>query len=451
MTLQAPGNPRPQGSAREAAERVVRELRRAGHSAYFAGGCVRDELLGLHPKDYDVATGATPDQVGGLFRSTREVGKAFGVMLVRLMGVTVEVTTFRKEGEYSDRRRPDSVIFADARSDAERRDFTINALFLDPLAPAEAGLKGAVRGAVIDFVGGRADLEAGVVRAVGDADARLAEDHLRALRAVRFAARLGFTIDAPTIDAIRRHARELAGVSRERIGDELRRMLAAPTRGAAVRLIESLGLDGPVLDEEAHALEQRPGAAASVAGLPEKADFAWALAAWALDRAGAGSSLHGAGARAGRAGARWRAALCLSTEERERFGEILVSFDRIVDAWDGMGVAPRKRLASRASFEPALTLVGLVDAGRERGVRAEVGVLARSHGGLSPAALLTGDDLIASGFSPGPAFGRWLDGAYDAQLEGRVTTREGALALVRALVSEEQSPGVEPRTRGELK
>src|SRR5690606_2867641 len=181
---------------------IASTLRSHGHIAYFAGGCVRDALLGHPPTDYDIATDATPDRVQSLFDRTAAVGAHFGVVLVKRRGVTVEVATFRSEGPYSDQRRPDSVTFSDPESDAQRRDFTINALFLDPLA----GGHQSDGGQVIDFVGGQRDLQQKVVRAVGDPDQRLAEDHLRALRAVRFAARLGFRLDEPTAEAIRRHA-----------------------------------------------------------------------------------------------------------------------------------------------------------------------------------------------------------------------------------------------------
>ncbi|MEM1423575.1 MAG: CCA tRNA nucleotidyltransferase, partial [Planctomycetota bacterium] len=236
---------------RDSAVRIVRTLAGAGHAAYFAGGCVRDELLGSEPKDYDVATDATPDEVEAAFRNTKPVGKSFGVILVRDGSSVTEVATFREEGAYTDKRRPDEVRFADAEADAHRRDFTINALFLDPLDTRDDQ-----RGRVIDFVGGLEDLERGVVRAVGDPAERLAEDHLRALRAVRFAARFAFPIEERTADAIRAHASALEGVSRERIGDELRRILAHPRRAEGVRTIHALALDAPVLADRA--LGDRP-------------------------------------------------------------------------------------------------------------------------------------------------------------------------------------------------
>ena len=216
--------------ARGTAASIVRRLREAGHVAYFAGGCVRDELLGLDPVDYDVATDARPDAIQAMFRKTAAVGASFGVVLVKEAGGVVEVATFRSDGPYSDSRRPDRVEFADAAHDAQRRDFTINALFLDPLAAEDSA---SIHGHVIDHVGGMADLRARVIRAVGDPERRLAEDHLRALRAVRFAARFGFAIEQGTASAIREHASDLEGVSRERVGDELRRMFLAETRAEA--------------------------------------------------------------------------------------------------------------------------------------------------------------------------------------------------------------------------
>ncbi|MEK6703872.1 MAG: CCA tRNA nucleotidyltransferase, partial [Planctomycetota bacterium] len=227
---------------RHAAVVVVRALQEAGHVAYFAGGCVRDELLGLTPSDYDVATDATPDRIASLFRRTAAVGASFGVMLVKEGQSVIEVATFRADGTYLDNRRPDSVRFSTPQDDARRRDFTVNALFLDPL-DTQSG----PGGRVIDHVGGLGDLARRVIRAVGDPDQRLGEDHLRALRAVRLSAKLGFSISPETAEAIARHTGELSGVSRERIGDEVRLMLGHPTRSIAIDLLQGLGLDAAVL------------------------------------------------------------------------------------------------------------------------------------------------------------------------------------------------------------
>ncbi|TVQ80783.1 MAG: CCA tRNA nucleotidyltransferase [Phycisphaeraceae bacterium] len=418
-------------SAREAARSIVRRLVDAGHVAYFAGGCVRDELLGDHPEDYDVATDATPEQVEAMFRRTRAVGKVFGVVLVTEDGHTIEVATFRREHGYSDSRRPDGVVFTDAEEDARRRDFTINALFLDPLDTGERA-----EGRIIDFVGGLGDLDARVIRAVGDPDERLGEDHLRALRAVRFAARLGFRIDESTSAAIHRHAVELRGVSRERIGDELRRMLSHPRREGAVSLMQRLGLDAPVLEESG--LPRAP--TATVGGLPREASFSLGLAAWCADRAGVPGGPDGepVGAVVLRTMTpelvrRLRRALCLTNDERDRLRQLLTDLVRVEDDWAGLGVAAKKRLAASEHFPELLALCAARDPSTATGVRSEVGALAADGVGLAPPALLTGDHLVEQGFSPGPGFARWLESVYDAQLEGRIRTLEEALALAENL------------------
>lgn len=399
----------------------MRTLRGAGHTAYFAGGCVRDELLGLSPTDYDVATDATPDRIKALFKRTDEVGAAFGVVLVTVPvargKATVEVATFRSDGPYSDGRRPDAIWFSDPESDARRRDFTVNALFLDPLAPGEAGSNGRV----IDLVNGMADLRAKVLRAVGVADERLGEDHLRALRAVRLAARLGFSIDRTTEDAIRRHASDLAGVSRERIGDEVRRIMGDPSRGRAMDVLTRLGLDAPVLQEP-----HREGSCAVLAGLPPDASFPLALAAWAIDRAG--SSPPPAGLTG-----RWREVLMLSNDETAGLQATLQILETLRREWPRLTVAVQKRVAARPESDDALTLLSLAEPARGTAARARVRELASDGVGLAPAPLIDGDELVRMGMTPGPRFKRILDGVYDAQLEGRVRTLEQARELARTL------------------
>ena len=208
----------PQEQRRFAAE-VVHHLREAGFETYWAGGCVRDQLLGRTPKDYDVATSATPSQIRQLFgrRRTLAIGAAFGVITVRgpKEAGMVEVTTFRQDAAYSNGRHPDHVTFSSAREDASRRDFTINGLFYDPIEEQ-----------VIDFVGGRADLAAGVVRAIGQPRARFAEDKLRMLRAIRFSATFDFELEAETFSSVRQMAGEITVVSPERIAMEMRVILA---------------------------------------------------------------------------------------------------------------------------------------------------------------------------------------------------------------------------------
>jgi tRNA nucleotidyltransferase/poly(A) polymerase len=444
-------------AARQAATWIVKSLRDAGHTAYFAGGCVRDGLLGLHPTDFDVATDAPPQRVRAVFPHTAEVGAAFGVVLVHLRAgeygggapgerrgdgrVSVEVATFRSDGPYSDARRPDTVRFSDAQSDAQRRDFTINALFLDPLAPADDASKsiaGAeLHGRVIDFVGGIADLKAAVIRAVGDPDKRLAEDHLRALRAVRFASRLGFQLDPGTASAISRHASDLRGVSRERIGEEMRRMLAHPSRARAAEMLADLGLDAVVLSQQGIKTPLTV-----LRGLPRDADSVLAMAAWAIDRESA---------REGRARADWlaapsqgqsrgwREAMCLSNDETEELEAILATTWVIAQRWETMRIAEKKRIASRHVFGKCLGIVRAWDKAVADRLDADVGRMESDGIGVNPPLLVTGDDLVAAGMKPGPRFKRILDEVRDTQLEGRIRTRAQGMELAGRLWNSQQA------------
>ncbi|MCH2149571.1 MAG: CCA tRNA nucleotidyltransferase, partial [Phycisphaerales bacterium] len=219
------------GRAEDAACEVVRDLQQAGHVAVFAGGCVRDRLLGLSAEDFDIATSASTEEVRAVFPHAYVVGESFGVNLVRRHGWPIQVATFRTEGPYSDHRRPDHVVFATIEEDAARRDFTINGMYWDP-----------VQERLIDFHHGARDLELGVIRAIGDPVARLDEDHLRMLRAVRFASRFQFEIEADTASAIQANTERLVSISRERIGDEVRRMLLGANRAIAADLLDSMGL-----------------------------------------------------------------------------------------------------------------------------------------------------------------------------------------------------------------
>jgi poly(A) polymerase len=230
------------GRQREFALEITRKLRAAGFEALWAGGCVRDELLGIEPKDYDVATSATPDQIRDVFgrRRTLPIGAAFGVVTVlgpRAAG-QIEVATFRTDAAYSDGRHPDSVSFTDAEHDAQRRDFTINGLFFDP-----------VENNVVDYVGGQEDLQRRLIRAIGDPRLRLGEDKLRMLRAVRFAATFNFAIDPETLRAIQEMASQITTVSAERIGMELRRILTGSNRVTALGLLRETRLLPHVLPE----------------------------------------------------------------------------------------------------------------------------------------------------------------------------------------------------------
>lgn len=393
--------------------------------AYFAGGCVRDELLGLPPSDYDVATDATPDRVRELFPRSSEVGKCFGVVIVQGWGEVVEVATFRSDGAYTDSRRPDSVTFSTPQEDAKRRDFTVNALFLDPFGDVASNPLDLPRrplsGCVIDLVGGVADLRAGVLRAVGDAAQRLAEDHLRALRAVRLASRLGFQIEAQTALAISRDAAALRGVSRERIGEEVHRMMTHPSRAACAARLANLGLLAPVLGLD----QQVPGNWEHLGTLPAEAPYPATLAAWGLDLGLPDREADWQGA--------WRRSLCLSNHDRDGLGAVLRGVGKVREEWIGLSVAGRKRLAAGPWFEWARLLVGVRQAELAACVASDRDRLAATPSGLAPAPLLGGDDLVAAGWKPGPRFKDVLDRVYDAQLEEKIRTRAEALELAAGL------------------
>ncbi|MCI0631364.1 MAG: CCA tRNA nucleotidyltransferase [Phycisphaerales bacterium] len=405
-----------QMTVRQAAVDVVRALSEAGHVAYFAGGCVRDRLMGHEPADYDVATDARPEQVAEVFRRAIEVGESFGVMLVPINGHKIQVATFRVDGVYSDSRHPDSVTFSDAQHDAARRDFTINGLFEDPLA----GPSGS--GRLIDYVGGQADLEARIIRAIGDPHARLREDRLRMLRAVRFAARFSFAIEAETADAIRSGAGELIGISRERVGEEIKRMLADPNRAVAAWEMQYLGLDAAVLMEP-----NQKVAPTRLGRLPDHASYSTALAAWLLDRnddVARWDDLRDTAER-------WADALMLSNDERGAFFGCLDVYFTLVGGWARLGVAQQKRLAASPEFENGLLLLQATD--RQLFVDVRRRVIDLSQSGLSPAPLIDGNDLINLGMKPGPIFSWVLRAVYDAQLEGSIQTKDEAVRLARSV------------------
>jgi poly(A) polymerase len=427
-----PAARRPSATPRQAAVKIVRLLQQGGYTAYFAGGCVRDTLLGLTPKDYDVATDAQPQRVLELFHNARYVGEAFGVVRVRMMRHDVEVATFRLESGYVDGRRPTQVHFTDAQHDAQRRDFTINGLFENPLRRRKEDR-------IIDTVKGRADLKGGVIRAIGDASQRFGEDYLRMLRAVRFAARLGFKIEAKTAAAIIARADRLAGISRERIGQEVAAMLStgvATQRLEAVRLMQRLCLDGPTLDEE-HSDPPTP----TVAALDDQAAYPTVLAAWLHDRQ---IGRLAGGALAGRqllaTARRWRRALCLSNDDRDTLLSTLTVSWQLAD-WSELGIAKRKRLLADPQWRPARMLLAArqaADAQTGRRTMTATVVLAELDrdaeallaAGVAPEPWITGDDLIALGMQPGPGFRRLLNAAYDDQLDGTARSRADALARV---------------------
>lgn len=414
-------------SNRAAAEHIVKVLRSSGHVAYLAGGCVRDSLLGLSPKDHDVATSATPSEVRGMFRNTQAVGAAFGVILVRLGAEQIEVATFRTDGSYSDGRRPDAVRFASPEEDAQRRDFTINGLFLDPFS-----------GEVVDYVGGRSDLEARVLRAIGNPDKRFGEDYLRLLRAVRFAARFELTLDPPTAAAIVRHAACLRRISPERVGEELRRMLGGPARARAFELLRELKLL-PELFRFVEAPDRHDVDLFKLVAPGRDISFSLALAAGYFDdcydsaawREDKGAQLE----RAVKALDGLRRALRLSNEEYELLqGTLLSSLWLLLDELPRL--SQKRRFLAMAHSSDVMELMRAVrSAGmfvkRVDELLPELEALQSQDN--APPPLVTGNDLIAAGLSPGKEFKRLLQMAYDAQLEARITGRDEALAYALSL------------------
>jgi len=403
------------GATKRDALRVIRTLRKAGFEALLAGGCVRDMLLGLRPTDYDVATNATPRQVKKLFGRVLMVGAKFGVAMVLCGKRTVEVATFRDDLSYSDGRRPDGVRFSTAREDVLRRDFTINGMLYDPIARQ-----------VIDHVGGQADLAAGVVRAIGDPARRLAEDYLRLLRAVRFAARFEFTLDPATARAIRREAPRLAKISGERIRDEVEKMLAGPHGDIAMAMVHELGLTEPIFG----------------ADVADKA--AWSLIASRLAAAAKhrDPALSLACILAVEPTRRIRA-LCrhwgAPNEWRDTLTDLVVNLPKWKTAAD-LPLAAFKRLMARPTWDRLRKLWRIEEVrltGRDRQSRR----IARRAGRIDPDKIapepwVRGDDLKRLGLTEGRRLGRILAALYDLQLAEQVTTRAAALRKARELAVE---------------
>ncbi len=393
-------------SSRDFAVSIVTTLRAANYHALFAGGCVRDLLLGKTPADFDVATDATPDDVMRLFRRTVPVGVSFGV--IRVIGSKsqgeVEVATFRSDGEYLDGRRPESVTFGSAETDALRRDFTINGMFLDP-----------VTNEVIDYVGGRNDLDGRVIRAIGDPFARFAEDKLRLLRAVRFAARLEFEIESQTADAIRSMASEVTQVSIERIMDEWRKMIVPPTRVRALTMARELGLLQVLisgLSEESwietirvlNALPNEPGFPLAMAALLRKLGVAATVRDWKL-----------------------------SNSDRDRIVRLIEAQDALLNP-DSLPRSRLKRILASPEINELLDLhesIALATTGDWTHVNYCRRYLRElPDGPIDPPPLVTGRDLIEAGLKPGPRFSGLLEKIRDAQLDGVIQTKEDGIKLI---------------------
>ncbi|MEE2907836.1 MAG: CCA tRNA nucleotidyltransferase [Planctomycetota bacterium] len=402
---------RGRGSAEQAAQEVAAALQDNGHQAVFAGGCVRDRMLGLDAEDFDIATSATPEEVQAIFPKARGVGEFFGVMLIYNRGWPIQVATFRTEGPYSDHRRPDHVSAATIEEDAARRDFTMNGMYWDPVAEQ-----------LLDFHGGEGDLAEGVIRAIGDPAARLEEDHLRMLRCVRFAARFSFRIADETERAITAHRSGLEGISRERIGEEIRRMLLHDNRATAAKLLEQLGLAEAVLGKSVTGWAGTPHLEV-LTGAMTRAHYATVLSAWAMDRGEEESPSELAMA--------WRERLMLSNDDRDGLVEVLEIAVQLQSDWADLGMAGQKRLASQEWFEASVLLLGVDQPELAQQVDQRVESLRPS--GLAPPRLLGGMDLMEAGFPPGPSFSEILEAVYDAQLEGRIHSEAEALDLAKEI------------------
>ena len=470
----------------EAALEIIKTLREAGHEAYLAGGCVRDLLLGREPEDYDVATSATPDIVLGIFPRTFAVGAHFGVVLVA-SGIAAEceggaveercvteVATFRSDGVYSDGRHPDEVRYTKtAAEDVQRRDFTINGLLLDPIRLFPQGLKPVISGskdvraeahtlqaiadlrsAVIDYVGGLDDLDAGVIRAIGRPEKRFEEDQLRLLRAVRFASRFGFTIEPATMAAIRKLAARIHAVSRERIREELTRMLTEGHARRAFELLDETDLLVQVLPE----ISKMKGVAQPPQYHPE--GDVWIHTLMLLEQLEPGCAmtlawgalLHDVGKPPTyreapdrirfdghvEVGVSMGAEICrrfrFSNDETHQILTLIENHMRFADA-PRMKASTLKRFFRLEDFPEHLALHRMDCLAAHRNldiwnfVRERYETLPAEE--VRPTPLLTGRELIAVGYKPGPAFKEMLQAVEDAQLEGAITTPEQAMTLVQ--------------------
>jgi poly(A) polymerase len=434
-------------NARQLADSICLTLRRSGHQAYLVGGCVRDILLKREPADYDVATDATPNRVRSLLPQSLAVGAQFGVIIVVDGDQQVEVATYRSDVGYSDGRHPDHVVYtSSAQEDVQRRDFTINALLLDPES-----------GEVLDFVGGRDDLRAGIIRAIGKPEERFREDKLRMIRAVRFAARFRYAIHAATFSAIVKLAADISQVSSERIRDELTKLL---TEGAARRGFELL--------DESRLLPQLLPEIVAMKGVEQPPQFhpegdVWTHTMMMIEQLSAGASatlawgvlLHDVGkpstftpptGPAGRirfdehveVGTVMADKICrqlrFSNDDTEQVAALVANHLRFKDV-HRMKLSTLKRFVRLPRFDEHLELHRLDCLSSHRNLEAydfvHRFIAETTPEQVRPPRLLTGDDLLGLGFRPGPQFKDILAAVEEAQLEGAIRTHEEALRLVR--------------------
>ena len=417
---------------REFALAVVHRLRKAGFESVWAGGCVRDQLLGQIPRDYDVATNARPEQIQEIFgkRRTLAIGAAFGVIVVLgAKGQTpIEVATFRRDAEYSDGRHPDSVTFSSDREDAQRRDFTINGLFYDPIANQ-----------LLDYVGGERDLKRGLIRAIGDPGDRFREDKLRMLRAIRFTSTFEFELDAETMLAVQRYAADLRQVSAERIASELRRMLVHRNRLVAVDLLLESGLLLKVIPELTDFVQGEPWQTVrdSFTTLASTQCDTQGLLGWTETEtfiSAMACLLFPAGDEARSVGRR----LKLSNEETEGIDWLVTTIPIINSAaerpWPQVQRILVRPLAIQAVvLASAIALATGLDA---EGWKLCRRTLARPIEEWNPPPLINGDDLVANGLMPGREFKRILEAIRDAQLNQQLHSKRDAIAAAIRMVQQ---------------
>jgi poly(A) polymerase len=436
----------PENGLRPIGLAIVRRLQTAGFKAFWVGGCVRDLLLGRTPKDYDVVTSALPDDIERIFPKRIAVGKKFGVMVVVEENLHFQVATFRAEADYKDGRHPEQVTFGDAMADAQRRDFTVNGLFLDPVTDT-----------LHDWVGGKADIQARIIRTIGKPEERFAEDHLRMLRAVRLAAQLGFEIEPGTLAAVKANPQKIRGISAERIRDELLRLFSPPHASRGLELLRESGLLEQVLPELAATVtcEQSPDfhpegsvfnhLVLMLKHLPPDADplLPWAALLHDIAKPVTASTEPKTGSIHFYGHERVGAEMAESILDRLRFPR--KQTDDIVQAVrchmqfkdaTEMRKSTLRRLLLRPTFPLELALHKLDCLGSHR--RLDVyDFLVRQAKELEDQPqikppLLKGDDLIAMGFKPGPAMGEVLAELREKQLQDEITTAEQAREWVRA-------------------
>lgn len=431
---------------------MVARLQAAGHAAFWVGGCVRDRWLGREPLDYDVATSARPAEIEALFCRTIPVGRQFGVVIVVLEGFEYQVSTFRAEGPYEDGRRPSTVQFTDAREDALRRDLTVNGLFYDP-----------IRDTLHDWVGGLDDLRAGLIRTIGDPEARLGEDSLRLLRVPRFAAQLGFKVEAATLAAVRARAAEIRRVSAERIRDELAKLFAPPHAAVGLEWLRQTGLLVEVLPEVAafETCEQSPEyhpegtvyehvrRMLALMPCPAPELLPWAVLLHDVGKPGtaerdaASGSIHFYGHD--RLGAELTEAVMTRLRfSRQQVEDTVAAVRHHMQFKDvaQMRRSTRRRMILRPTFALELELHRLDCLGSHGSLesyelmRREVEAMQLPPTGLP--SLVNGRDLIALGLKPGPAMGTLLAEIRERQLQEELRTRDDALAWVKDRLGADQ-------------